>query len=105
MSVKKKIFGSLFIVACIGLLVGGYLWWQGQSTGEEVPQDRPGNLFEIDLIDSPLDQLAVPETDLDVSTDFGTFRPEIPDFSGDYYVDIEAPEVDVSAFSGFMIPR
>ena len=95
MSIKKKIFGSLFIIVCLALVAGVYLWWQGQSTEEATPEGLPPSPLEIDLIDSPLEPLVIPETDFDIPSDFGTFGPEIPDLSGADYVHLEAPSVDI----------
>jgi len=97
MTLKKKIFGSIFILVCLGLIVGGYFWWQKKEkeTGS-LAEDLSNKLLEIDFIESPLEKLKMSEMDLEIPLDFGSFNIQIPDLSGKNYADVSTPEAQVN---------
>jgi len=105
MNLNKKILGSIFILVCLGLVVGGYFWWQKEKKEkfeetkmetESLAENLSSKLLKIDFIDSPLESLKIPEMDLQIPLDFGTFNIQIPDLSGKNFVDVNAPEIQVN---------
>jgi len=111
MILKKRIFGLMFILVCLGLITGGYFWWQKEGieklkkTGtetESLAEDLSSKLLELDFMDSPLERLKMPEMDLEIPLDFGSFNIQIPDLSGKNFVDINTPkiQVDMEGISG-----
>ncbi len=114
MTLKKKIFGSIFILVCLGLVIGGYFWWQKTEIErfkeikietEKLSEDLSSKLLEVDFIDSPLEKLKIPEMDLEIPLDFGNFNLQIPDLSGKNFVDIKVPltQVNVGGIGGINI--
>jgi len=98
---NKKILASIFILVCLGLVAGGYFWWQKKETQklketEGLAEDLSTKLLEIDFIDSPLEGLKMPEMDLEIPLDFGNFNIQIPDLSGKNFVEINTPKIQVN---------
>ena len=105
MTLKKKILGSIFILFCLGLVVGGYFWWQKEKTEkpketkmetEGLAEDLSSKFLEIDFIDSPLERLKMPEMDLEIPLDFGNFNLQIPDLSGKNFINVKTPQTQVN---------
>lgn len=80
MSITKKIFGSIFILVCLTVVLAVYNWRQGRGT-EFSAEKLSEKLLEMDLIDSPLGKLDYPDLDFDLPFDLGNFKLGIPDLS------------------------
>ena len=93
MSLKKKILGSIFILACLGLVAGGYFWWRKARQAEPVFGEL-AEIPEIDLSFSPLGEARLPDIDFVSSFDFSSFGLNLPDLSAGSFVDVKTPNVD-----------
>jgi hypothetical protein len=69
MTLRKKIFGSLFVLVCLGIVGGGIYWWLegSQLDAEKVLDELATDWPEVDLSFSPLGELEMPEMDLGIS--------------------------------------
>jgi len=95
MTLKKKIFGSIFILACLGLIVGGYFWWQKMKEKEFSLEKMP-EIPDIDLSFSPLEKADLPEINLNLPLDFSAFEMDLPDLSAESFIDIKNPDINLN---------
>ena len=93
MTLKKKIFGSIFILACLGLIIGGYFWWRGLERKEFSLEKMP-EIPDVDLSFSPLEKADLPEINLDLPLDFSAFKMDLPDLSSESFIDIKNPDIN-----------
>jgi len=95
MTLKKKIFGSIFILSCLGLIIGGYFWWQGLKRKEFSLEKMP-EIPDVDLSFSPLEKVDLPEINLNLPLDFSTFRMDLSDLSVESFIDIKNPDINLN---------
>ena len=93
---NKKLFGSILIMVCLGLVMGSFFGCQSKRTGD-VLSELKQELSGIDLSLSPLDSPDLPEMDLQIPFDFSgmDFYFDIPDLHSEEAVDIGTPSVNV----------
>jgi len=95
MTLKKKIFGSIFILVCFGLIVGGYFWWRGREEKDFSLEKMP-EIPDVDLSFSPLEKVDLPEINLDLPLDFSAFNMDLPDLSTESFIDIKNPDINLN---------
>jgi hypothetical protein len=90
---KSTVLVFIIVLALI-VLAGYFLFGPGNDIkGESV--DFSDKILGLDLIDSPLGQIKVPDLDINVPLDFGNISPNIPDVSVEGRININAPDIEL----------
>ena len=97
MTLKKKIFGSLFILICLAIAAGIYYFFFYKPNLDEDLKLGLQELPEADLSLSPLEPVEFPEINIEIPLDFSSFKMNLPDLSAEEFIKIEDPKVNVGA--------
>lgn len=93
---KKQYFLLLILIIIAAVIVGWYYWSVDKQSSDQQSVDLTEDIFDLDLIDSPLKQVVVPDVDVDLANDFGKFDFELSDIpSIDTSVTITPPSIDL----------
>lgn len=115
MSLKKKIFGSLFILVCAGIITAAVLFFVKPGGGEVDPLEDIviGELPELPEFDASLTEFTdtlIPSFDLpgidlemnaNLTAEIGTFEFTMPEVD-QTTVDIPSVSIDASDIQGMM---
>ena len=105
MTLRKKIFGSLFVLVCLAIVVGGVYWWLAgsQPVNEDVLNEIASDWPEVDLSISPLGELVLPEINLDITLNLSDASMIVdipPAFSAeDFESQMGQPDIPSISFS------
>lgn len=101
MNSKKILIIILSIIIVLGVATLVYWQWQKWQKQKQEPAPTPEEaelkMLNLDLIDSPLKKVSVPDLDLNaIDNLFDQFNIHLPDLSLDKAIDVKSPKVEIN---------